>query len=228
MTLSPLVVRDAELRKISKITCAKRAERRVNMNRLREITEEEIEQALRHPGSFGYSGDRDMFNTWSLGPMLETRDSGMIAKSNAHAMTTELQRLEEAGEIEPDSWEVISCGHWGCGWVEQLTFQAIDDDGEPTRVFSHIMEMVDCINEHVVLDSSDHSEREYAAQLESIENNAPGLRDGLPKDWQDQVFGWLWANQQNEAFDGDDRTYVPESCVSDACEALGFVEEEEE
>lgn len=198
------------------------------MNRLREITPEEIKQALERPGSFGYSGSRDMFETWSLGPLIDMRDADLVLQSNSFAMKAELERLEEAGEIEPDSWEVTGCGHWGFGYVGHLSFKAVDDDGEPTKVFSHIMEMVDCIQEYVVLDSSDHSEREYDAQLESIEQNAPGLKDELPEEWQNQVFSWLWENMQTEAFDGDDRTYISEDCVSAACEALGFAEEEEE
>lgn len=198
------------------------------MTRLREITPEEIKQALERPSSFGYRGDRDMFETWSLGPTIDMRDADLVLQSNGFAMKAELERLEEAGEIEADSWEVTGCDHWGFGYVGHLSFKALDADGDPTRVFSHIMEMVDCIQEYVVLDSSDHSQREYDAQLESIEQNAPSLKDELPEEWQRKVFSWLWDNQQEKAFGGDDRAYISEDCVRAACEALGFAEEEDD
>jgi len=173
--------------------------------------------------------------------MVDTRDSDMILQSNSAAMISELERLDEAGEIEKDSWEITGCSHWGFGYVGHLSFLAIDDDGEPTKVFSHIMSMVDCIQEHCVLDSSDYSEREYAAQLESIEANAPELdEDTLPgplspdettkhgEDWRSSVFGWLWDNLQERAFEGYDRTYIEPDCVLEACIALGYHTEEED
>ena len=164
--------------------------------------------------------------------MIDMRDADLVLQSNGFAMKAELERLEEAGEIEADSWEVTGCGHWGFGYVGHLSFKAIDEEGEPTRVFSHVMEMVDCIQEYVVLDSSDHSRREYDAQLDSIGNHE-GLINfwgAVPpgKDWRQLVFSWLWDNQQQEAFDGDDRTYIPEECVSAACAALGFTVEEDD
>lgn len=197
------------------------------MRRLREITPEEIKEALQCPDSFGYNGDLDLFNTWSLGPQVDMRGSDLRMQSNSEAMQAELQRLEKAGEIEPESWKLISCRHWGFGWVEHLAFKAIDDDGEPTKVFSHVMEMVDCIQEHVVLDSDDYSRREYEAQLESIENNAPNLKDDVHEDWVRKVFSWLWDEDQT-AFSGDNRTFIAPEYVAEACEALGFAEEEDD
>lgn len=194
---------------------------------LREIEPEEIKKVLTQPRNFGYSGDRDLFGTWGLGPVLDTRDSGLVAESNAHSIKESLTELEASGEVEKDSWEIIGISHWGWGYGDQLIFQALDEEGEPTRVFSHLMSMVDAINEYVVLDSSDHSRREYEAQLESIENNAPYLKDNLPEDWTNQVFKWLLSNLQEESFYGDDRTSIPEECVEEACGALGFAEEEE-
>lgn len=198
-------------------------------HRLREIEDHEIKEALECPSDFGYSGDNDeMFRTWSLGPALVSRDSDLIAESNSAAMLSELERLAEEGEISEDDWKVVRCRHWGHGWVEHLTFRAVDSDGEPTKVFSYIMEMVDVIQEHVVLDDSDHSRREYEAQLESIENNAPNLIDDLPEDWTRKVFSWLWDSPNQPAFSGDDRTFIAPKYVEEACKALGFAEQDDE
>lgn len=198
----------------------------------REITEEELEQALERPynfgGGFAYGGDNgEMFETWSIGPVLQTRDSGIRAESNREAILASLREAEEQGEIEKDSWGMINASDWGCGWVEHLTFKACDENREPTQVFALIMELNDCIAEHGVLDSSDHSRREYEAQHESIERNAPYLKDDLPEDWPNKVWSWLWDNRQS-AFENQDRTYIDGSDIEVACEALDFLEPEED
>jgi hypothetical protein len=200
----------------------------------REITEQELEQALERPhnfgGGFAYHGDNEeMFQTWSIGPALQTRDSGLKAESNTDAMLRSLEEAEKAGVIEPDSWKMISASHWGCGWVDHLTFKACDENREPTLVFSLIMEMVDCIQEYSVLDSSDYSERQYESRKECIGNTCLELKDDVPDNWVDYVNRWLYENDTDgNTWSGEDQEFVAAELVEEACRALGFLEPEEE
>jgi len=61
-----------------------------------EISASDIKAALERPANFGYFGGEDdgMFDTWSLGDVIEHRDSGLLDKSNAKALT--LRRRDPA------------------------------------------------------------------------------------------------------------------------------------
>jgi hypothetical protein len=192
-----------------------------------EITEQEIDEALERPSSFGYHGDRPMFITWSLGPVIETRDSGLIAQSNAASWKAIMEEAEGNGTIEKDSWEVISCNHWGPGWVDHLSFQAIKDEEsrEPTNAFRLVMETVAALQEYPILDDSDHSQREYDAALESIQQNAPSVVENVPEDWPQKVFSAIWemdGEKQEHLCDSDEGVYVPEELIAEALQELGW------
>lgn len=162
-----------------------------------------ISRALEMPKDFGYRGDNEqMFKTWSLGFVIRTRDSGIREKSNAKSM---LATLESDPSLAED-WELISCSHWGVGWVEQLSFRVVNADGKPSRVARVIKGMMDSLEEYPVLDDEDFSRMEYEETLENIESHyrRGGLKDDIPEDWVSQMFSWFWENDQSavEACDG--------------------------
>lgn len=102
--------------------------------RLREVSppDEAVTEALKRPSDFSYVGDQQqMFVTWALGPILCTRDSS-VREATRHNKF--LAALGQDKTLEGE-WEATRCHHFAYGWVEHLSFHAIDEEGKPTRMF---------------------------------------------------------------------------------------------
>ena len=196
------------------------------------LTDLEIEKALEAPRDFGYSGDNEeMFETWALGPVIRTRDSDLAEESNAAALEKTLEEYEKKGLIEKNSYEISGARHWAVGWVDHLSYQVIDDDGEPTNTARFVKAWFDYLRAvYPLADEDDYSEREYDATIENIaEEGRNVVRDDAPEDWPSQVFSWLWDNNQGAVENTDGHgAYPRENEIREAAEALGFAEEEED
>ncbi len=193
------------------------------MTKQTEITEKDIQKALKRPNDFGYFGSNpDMFKTWSLGPVILTRDSRLVDESNASAIK---KTLEAIPEIKED-WDILSANHWACGWVEHLTFRVLDPDGSPSRVFREIKALFDAIESYPILDESDYSDREYQATVENIENNGRSfIKENPPEGWASQVFSWFWDNDQSAVESTDDQGgYPSDKQLKEALGALGLLD----
>lgn len=180
-----------------------------------------ISEALRRPCSFMYTGDNEeMFKMWSMGPTIQHRDSPILDKSNAASMVKTL----EADPTLADDWYISESSHWAVGWVEQLSFKVVDTDEKPSRVARIIKGMMDALEEYPVLDESSFSEMEHEATLENIKNHTSSmLKDGVPDDWDSQMFSWFWDNDQEavEPSDGGGG-YPSDEQFEKAARALGF------
>ncbi len=122
-----------------------------------------IDDALERPSSFGlWSGHPhygDMFDTWSLGPVIEHRDSPILDKANAEA----LRRYLAKDETLESEYYFTECNHWAVGWVTHLSFHACeiaDGKREPTRMARIVREWFDGLAEYPCADESLWSEME--------------------------------------------------------------------
>lgn len=185
-----------------------------------EVTEDDVRKALKAPRDFGSHGDDDLFVTWSLGPLMRHRDSSLLDESNADALIKHL----ESDPTLADDWCVKRCSHWAVGWVDHLSFRAVEADGAPTRIFRVLMEWNALLSNYPVADDEDFSRREYAATIANIESEGERLTStDAPKDWPAKVFSWLWDNDQREveAVDGGGG-YSSREAITAALTALGF------
>lgn len=195
------------------------------------ITPEEITNALKSPSDFGYSGDNEkMFETWSLGPVIETRDSGLLDKSNAKALLNYLK--VEHKDLE-DDWTITSCSHWAVGWVNHLSFRVIEKDGTPTRMFRVVKAWFAALDDYPVADEEMYSMMESEASWTWIEEE--GLRVAerhaylLPDNWQHLVTSY-WDMHDSSALESrDDQGASPsEKQFLEAFEGCEFEKEGEE
>ena len=133
-----------------------------------EVTEDMVREALKVPSDFGYSGSNDdMFATWSLGQIIRHRDSDVRSLSNAYALKKYLQEDPSLSE----DWEVTGCSHWLVGWVDHLSFRAVEADGKtPTRIFRVLTEWFAALNDYPIADDEDYSRRMYEGAVENIED----------------------------------------------------------
>jgi hypothetical protein len=188
-----------------------------------DITEKDIRDALTLPDSFAYRGELPIGETWSLGPVILTRDSDLLGESNAKT----IKRVFEE-EVPADQWTITGCSHWACGWVEHLSFLVLDEHGEPTVAFCKLVEIQGALEQYPVLDEHDFSEREYEATLENIVSAGRNMvSDDAPEDWAGECLSWFWDNDQGavEATDGGGG-YPSEKEMGACLLALGWLDPE--
>lgn len=93
-----------------------------------------LAKAMRRPDSFAYFGDDTdrMFVTWSLGPVIEHRDSDCVDRANAEA----LRRFLASDPSLEGEYRMTSCSHWAVGHVTHISFHAYETEAgrEPTRI----------------------------------------------------------------------------------------------
>lgn len=187
-----------------------------------------LKKSLQIPSDFGYRGKHPIGETWSLGPVILNRDSGLLEQANSITLR---KMLKEDGFRKGTDYDIESASHWAVGWVEHLLFRAIDKRGKPTKVAKFIYDTFTTMAEaYPVLDDSLYSELQYKATLENIKNEGDRLvADNAPKSWPGEVFGWLWDNNQSAVEDRDDQGgYPSESQITEALKALGYYYDDED
>jgi len=191
----------------------------------------QISEALKMPRDFGYHGDLPIGDTWTLGPVIETRDSGLLDQSNAAI----LQKMLESREEFNGQWEIVHCGHWAVGWVDHLSFKVITEvlhSSVPTKIAQFIFEKLEYLkNVYPILDEQDYSRREHDALYENMQNEVPyqskRLGFDLPEDWYDTLSDWYDNNLPNALENIDDRGGYPvEEDLLQAFQDLGWYSEE--
>lgn len=193
------------------------------------VTPDEVTAALERPRDFGWFGRDEMFVTWSLGPVIRHRDSGLLDQSNADALEAHL-RTDPSLE---DDWDVTRCNHWAVGWCDHLSFRAVEADGvTPTRIMRVLKAWHASLEGYPVADEDDWSRREYEATCDNIEDAAhPFTKDDLPEDWVSTLYTWFWDHSPCcvEA-DGADQGGYPcnDTHVEAALKACGFWDDTED
>ena len=149
------------------------------------------------------------------------RDSGLLDQSNAAVIAKAMKRFSEG-----DDPDVVfeSHSHWAVGHVDGFSVRVFKN-GEITKAFETYHELARQLDDYLILDESDYSERELEATLENITDAAWRLKNDfdLPEDWESQVYGWLSDNRCGEIENTDDQGgYPSESALIEAFDALGF------
>lgn len=158
---------------------------------------------------------------WSVGPVLITRDSGVLEQVNRDAL------IEHLNEVHPDDWKLCYADHWGCGWVEHLAFKAVDDEGEPSTILEVLEKWFDALSDYPCADDMALSTKEYEIALENIRSNGSRFLadDAHTEDWEERVWKWLWDNDQRALDDMDGQgPYPSDESLRSAVRALGMTE----
>lgn len=185
----------------------------------RELSEAEIADALSMPSDFGYRGDNEeLFETWSLGPVIETRDSDLLTKANRAA----LMRHLESDPSLADDYSIVGASHWACGWVDHLSFRVLDSEGKQTRIARVLAEWFDGLRDYPCADDSLYSEMEYDEIARSFESAVKEAENRLDVIFTNEAA--LFDACFDEAREHD--CYVDPDSVIDAAKKLGFVTEE--
>jgi len=199
-----------------------------------DIDEARIREVLQLPRDFAmWSDDREKFRgagkTWSLGPTIVHRDSGIVDQSNADALSRELKRLSDLGVFSERDWDIRECSHWAVGWVKQVAFRAvdIDEDGDlhPTYVFRFLEKWFEDLREDHIADEEDYSRRQMEALAEDLQwEYRRHVGENAPADWSQEIAGDVW----HESYTSDnDRLAVDKKYVIEAIRARNWLDKEE-
>ena len=192
-----------------------------------------LRSLLKRPSDFGYNGNPEMFISWSLGPVILTRDSDILTESNYHAI---VKRLESFPEYE-DLWAIEECSHWAVGWVKHLTFQVFDDTGNVSPIVAVLIDIHNELCDYPLLDEDDFSEREYDAAIENIKDACrywqyDDLSNddlNLPENYEYALYSWFSDNNYGAIENKDGRGGWPnDTDLYPAFFALGYLAEENE
>jgi hypothetical protein len=128
-----------------------------------------------------------------------------------------------------DCWEE-SHGHWAVGHVDGFVIRVFKDEShkEVTSAWQKFCELQGSIEDYPVLDEEDYSEKEYEAAVENIsEIGRSFVIDSAPDDWPEQVWSWLWNNDQIQLDNGDGNgAYPSEDSVKKALADLNIHEDQ--
>jgi len=182
-----------------------------------------LRSLLKRPSDFGYNGNPEMFISWSLGPVILTRDSDILTESNYHAI---VKRLESFPEYE-DLWAIEECSHWAVGWVKHLTFQVFDDTGNVSPIVAVLIDIHNELCDYPLLDEDDFSERESDAIYENVKESARYWHHSdydlnLPEDYVDPLYFWLSEHEQSAVDDPD--SWPTDDQLFNAFTALGWLD----
>jgi hypothetical protein len=154
-------------------------------------------QALTKPEDFGYWGNEDMFKTWGFTGIDQNRDSGLIAKSNYKAITSDLIKRY------PEDFEIEQYSHWLCGWVDRLTCRILKNEGEVsedniTEAFKKVIEWHEQLSDYPIADESNYYNIVYEAAIDEIYDMDEHLQEMVDKeirsDWADCIYVALANN----------------------------------
>lgn len=183
-----------------------------------------LAQSLERPPSFGHHSDIDLFCTWSLGPVIRTRDSGILETANYKALKAALKAgpfvdYDDADDPDAADFAVFAARHWAVGWVDHLSFRVTDENGEASPIARWIYDWYAALSDYPVADEDLYSELEYEALQESL---ASLVRDTVRSSrhrGSDVCLGWLEDDavdrliahvaQNNEVYAIDDHGGIP-------------------
>jgi hypothetical protein len=169
--------------------------------------------------------DLDDPDNWAI-HYTHNRDSGLLAQSNADAITEAMEPFTE--DDDPDV-VMESHSHWACGHVDGFSIRVFRN-GEITEAFKTYHELSEQLAEYPILDEEDYSERELEATIENINDAAWRVKHeyDLPDGWESEVYSWLSDHRQSAIENRDDQGGYPEQDdLRAAFDALGYVQADE-
>lgn len=140
-----------------------------------------VREQLKRPDSFAYFGERkEMFETWALGPCITHRDADAVDRSNAQA----LKKFLKSDPSLDEDWECDKASHWAVGWVEHLSFRAVEEDRKtPTRIarilcawFTYLRDMHPVADEDLLSTMEDEEAHETWANCYDVEERIEYIR----------------------------------------------------
>lgn len=189
-----------------------------------KYTEEQIEALMttctERPPAFGYSGSIEgMFDTWGIGPVVETPQASVLDKSNREVLEREARK---AGV----RFHITHTNYWACGWVDHFSFQVKTTKGKPTKSLQWLNDWIADLAEYPIADDDHYSELCYNTEHEAFTRDVESLAYDVSPDetFTEEQIEALWSalRDDHSVFPGDGAVRIDEATLRATCAALGF------
>ncbi len=183
------------------------------------VTTPMMAEAIAVPDGFAHGFPPPWENgLWSLGPQIDGRQSSYVCQANRISL---LQLLDQDPRFEGGRDYVVQrCRHWGWGWVEHLTFRALDADGAPTELFRALLCFATVVREFVVYDDAVLSQIEHNAALGAIAYQTSDRGLSLSESQQEHLCALLRCRGGINL--GEDAVTIDQDLLQVALEELGW------
>lgn len=173
------------------------------------------EQLLQMPEYFVYFGEVPLGETWGMGPMTDGRDADLITKANGISLKEALSERPEFAE----KWCIESFNHWAVGWIENVLYEVVDEDGELSEIAQFLLDWQMKLDDYPIMDEELHSQLEYDNALEVIKYSA-----GCDDEEAQLIFEWIFDNCPDQIY-GEEG--LSRASIQRAMQALNMEEEDE-
>jgi hypothetical protein len=162
--------------------------------------------------------DADRWLVWYTG----SRDADLLEQSNQKAINDRLWLFSEGDDADL-VFERHS--HWAVGHLDGFSIRVFNADGTITPAFKEFCHIKAELEAYAVLDEQDYSNRAYVATLENYTSEMWRIKDGLPDDWQEEVYAYFSNNGLDEyTVNRDDRGgWAPREKIVEALKAMGLL-----
>lgn len=184
---------------------------------IRELAKEMCERSAdKFERGFGFEAERRLLETVGLPPV------------EGETIADFASRLETA--LETSDYETHRFGHWGPGWFEVIAVRP------GSACHREAQAIAAALSDYPVLDESDYMSRERESSMSNLEDVVSRVWNRLDDsdEYQsppatDEVWQWLWDNEQSELEVNGDRGACPsEESVERALVSLGYLKCESE
>jgi hypothetical protein len=206
------------------------------MSAFDKLTEEEVgrvaELALSDLGEIAYTsytGNLPIPGAWCIGPVVETRDSGLVDMANARALSAALKDTKYLVEgYDPDTgvgdYEYVNLPHWDQSWVEHLAYRVVNEDGSASAMLRFLYDWTENLKDCPIASDEILWELVAEATAEAVGWLLPSPQPEFDQDEAvSRVISWLHENGRDDVLCVNDNSVdVTEADVSVACLGSGM------
>lgn len=159
-----------------------------------QVFNSDPKKLLERPRYYRHEGEDKYFDTWSLGPVIKTRDSDLVTRANYKSIKVILSK-EYPLDSENCPWEISHCRHDAVGWVRHLSFQVFLDE-EKTQVHpivKKIEEIFESLSNYPLLDEELLSEMTLKYQWEVFKDECKSWLSRNDIDETDEIISQMYS-----------------------------------
>lgn len=150
------------------------------------------------------------------------RDAGLLDQSNHEEIAKRLTPFTEG-----DDPDVVaeSHSHWAVGYLDGFSIRVYRLNRSVTPAFEEWCRIKEALENYLILNEADYSEREYDATLENYQSEMWPYRGELPEGWAPEVFAWFSDQGDHRYVENrdDQGGYAPREKIIEALQALGLL-----
>jgi hypothetical protein len=165
--------------------------------------------------------DLDYADQWAIF-YTSGRDAGLLDQSNHAEIAKLLAPFTPGGD--PDV-VAETHSHWAVGYLDGFSIRVNGKGGGITDAFIEFCRIKQQLDDYLILNDADYSEREYAATLENYRSEMWAIRKELPEGWEAEVYSWFSDHGYDRFIENrdDEGGWASKERITEALQSLGLL-----